>query len=97
MLGVSSRAVAEWGVQRCASVRWLPVLQRIAASGISSNTSSICANCTQPLAQVVSYNDRLIVLKLISLKLNKYRRSTATLDLEQLNSKNITELIVEYY
>ncbi|CAH2042641.1 unnamed protein product, partial [Iphiclides podalirius] len=55
MLGVSSRAVAEWGVQNCTRVRWLPVLQRISASRTCSNTSTTCAACTQPLIQVLQF------------------------------------------
>ncbi|XP_022816512.1 dystrophin-like [Spodoptera litura] len=55
MLGVSARAVSEWGVQRCSSARWLPVLQRLVASRNSANVSATCAHCSQPLIQVLKF------------------------------------------
>ncbi|CAK1584806.1 unnamed protein product [Parnassius mnemosyne] len=55
MLGVSARAVAEWGIQNCASARWLPVLQRIVVSRKCSHSSVTCASCTQPLTQVLQF------------------------------------------
>ncbi|CAG5030032.1 unnamed protein product [Parnassius apollo] len=55
MLGVSARAVANWGIQNCASTRWLPVLQRILVSRKCSHSSVNCASCTQPLIQVLQF------------------------------------------
>ncbi|XP_028172885.1 dystrophin-like [Ostrinia furnacalis] len=55
MLGVSSRSVAEWGVQHCATARWLPLLQRVVASRNSASISATCAACTQPLIQVIKF------------------------------------------
>ncbi|XP_026763351.1 dystrophin-like [Galleria mellonella] len=55
MLGVSTRAVAEWGVVNCASTRWLPAVQRVVCSRNSANVSAVCAACTQPLIQVLKF------------------------------------------
>ncbi|KAG6454853.1 hypothetical protein O3G_MSEX008907 [Manduca sexta] len=55
MLGVSARAVAEWGVQNCASARWLAVLQRVAASRTGTDSNLNCSACTQTLAQMLKF------------------------------------------
>ncbi|KAF9422326.1 hypothetical protein HW555_001916 [Spodoptera exigua] len=55
MLGVSARAVSEWGVQSCSSARWLPVVQRVVASRNSANVTATCAHCSQPLIQVLKF------------------------------------------
>ncbi|KAL0869611.1 hypothetical protein ABMA27_005865 [Loxostege sticticalis] len=55
MLGVSSQTVAEWGVQNCASARWLPLLQRVVASRNSASVSATCAACSHPLIQVLKF------------------------------------------
>ncbi|KAF9794319.1 hypothetical protein SFRURICE_019042, partial [Spodoptera frugiperda] len=47
MLGVSARAVSEWGVQSCSSARWLPVVQRVVASRNSANVLKFkCSKCS---------------------------------------------------
>ncbi|XP_013137007.1 PREDICTED: dystrophin, isoform E-like [Papilio polytes] len=55
MLGISSRAVAEWGVQNSASARWLPVLQRILIRRGASVSAGSCSACNQLLAQVLHF------------------------------------------
>ncbi|KAJ8718087.1 hypothetical protein PYW07_006017 [Mythimna separata] len=55
MLGVSARAVSEWGVQSCSSARWLPVVQRVVASRNIANVTATCALCAQPLIQVLKF------------------------------------------
>ncbi|XP_049876859.1 uncharacterized protein LOC126374330 isoform X2 [Pectinophora gossypiella] len=55
MLGVSARAVAEWGAQHCVSTRWLSVAQRVTASRNSASATSTCAACAQPLIQVLKF------------------------------------------
>ncbi|KAL4703095.1 hypothetical protein ACJJTC_018132 [Scirpophaga incertulas] len=55
MLGLSARTVADWGIQNCASLRWLPVMQRILASRNCADVSASCAACTQPLIQVLKF------------------------------------------
>ncbi|KAJ8717431.1 hypothetical protein PYW08_005830 [Mythimna loreyi] len=55
MLGVSARAVSEWGVQSCSSARWLPVVQRVVASRSIANVTATCALCAQPLIQVLKF------------------------------------------
>ncbi|CAB3242422.1 unnamed protein product [Arctia plantaginis] len=54
MLGVSSRAVSEWGESSC-SARWLPVVQRIVSSRTSADVTAACAHCKQPLIQVLKF------------------------------------------
>ncbi|XP_068620266.1 dystrotelin-like isoform X2 [Battus philenor] len=55
MLGVSSQAVAEWGIKNCTTLRWLPVFQRILTSREHIKTYGICAACTKPLEQVLQF------------------------------------------
>ncbi|XP_013163231.1 PREDICTED: uncharacterized protein LOC106114529 [Papilio xuthus] len=55
MLGVSSRAVAEWGVQNSASAKWLPVLQRILIRRAAPASAGSCSACNQLLAQVLHF------------------------------------------
>lgn len=55
MLGVSSRMVAEWGVQYCASTMWLSVLERISASIDDENTIGQCAVCSQNLKKMLKF------------------------------------------
>ncbi|XP_045777553.1 dystrophin-1-like [Maniola jurtina] len=55
MLGVSSQAVAEWGVHGCSSTRWLGVVQRVVDSRSSANVSAGCSACGQPLIQVLKF------------------------------------------
>lgn len=54
MLGVSTRAVSEWG-ETCSSARWLPVVQRVVGSRTSADVTATCAHCKQPLIQVLKF------------------------------------------
>ncbi|KOB76617.1 Dystrophin [Operophtera brumata] len=51
MLGLTSRAVAEWGAASCSSTRWLPVVHRVVSSRQMSSATESCDNCAKPLIQ----------------------------------------------
>ncbi|XP_045501544.1 dystrophin-like [Colias croceus] len=55
MLGVSARAVADWGVNNCSSTRWLSVAHRVVASRNCATANASCVLCVQPLIQVLKF------------------------------------------
>ncbi|XP_075980911.1 dystrophin-related protein 2-like [Anticarsia gemmatalis] len=54
MLGMSTRAVSEWG-ESSSCARWLPVVQRVVGSRTSADVTATCAHCKQPLIQVLKF------------------------------------------